>query len=211
MSRPACPACKSDNVHRSRRSGWERLLGVGGVRPYRCHACDHRFFGRIDPAEDSNAEAFNGRVRTALLGAGILIVGGVAGSMVYSCTAGQPAVQRPAPVAQPAAPAAPALAKPAAVKPAPEPTPPVPKAKGEVAFEVQLGAFRGAASAEELEARAREAGLAVVVRRPGRGTRTRLFRVMLSEGFVKQREAEKVADAIRKKHAIKAIVMRVEG
>lgn len=50
-----------------------------------------------------------------------------------------------------------------------------------------------------------------MVRRPGRGGRSRLFRVLISDGFVKQRDAEKVpADAIRKQHAIKAIVMRVE-
>ena len=107
-----------------------------------------------------------------------------------------------------AGPAAPV--KPAAAKPAPEPKPPAPQVAAEAAFEVQLGAFRGAASAEELEARARAAGLAAVVRRPGRGGRSRLFRVLLSDGFVKQRDAEKVADAIRKQHAIKAIVMRVE-
>lgn len=39
-----CPACGSDQVHRSKRRPWERLLALLAVRAFRCHKCDHRFY-----------------------------------------------------------------------------------------------------------------------------------------------------------------------
>ena len=42
-----CPKCQSLNVHRSRRRGMESLAAVFFVRPFRCHACEHRFWGSI--------------------------------------------------------------------------------------------------------------------------------------------------------------------
>jgi hypothetical protein len=39
-----CPKCKNDHAHRSHRAGLsERLAGIVGYRPYRCHSCSHRF------------------------------------------------------------------------------------------------------------------------------------------------------------------------
>lgn len=42
----ACPCCSSSRVSHSRRRGFaERLFSVlTGVRPYRCLACETRFF-----------------------------------------------------------------------------------------------------------------------------------------------------------------------
>lgn len=48
--RPECPRCESDNVHRSRRRWWERLVGKW-IYPYqcmyRCHKCMFRFWGSL--------------------------------------------------------------------------------------------------------------------------------------------------------------------
>jgi len=46
--RKACPSCRSQEVSRSHRRGLaERyLLSFLQIRPYRCAACDHRFYGR---------------------------------------------------------------------------------------------------------------------------------------------------------------------
>lgn len=42
-----CPKCKSERAHRSRRKGiFEKSLGrLFGLLPYRCDACDERYFG----------------------------------------------------------------------------------------------------------------------------------------------------------------------
>jgi CheY-like chemotaxis protein len=40
-----CPACGSDSTRRShRRNLWERSLSFVGIYPFRCKACDYRFF-----------------------------------------------------------------------------------------------------------------------------------------------------------------------
>jgi predicted Zn-ribbon and HTH transcriptional regulator len=41
-----CPRCQSHRIHRSRRRGIfeSRLLALLFIRPFRCLACDHRFF-----------------------------------------------------------------------------------------------------------------------------------------------------------------------
>jgi hypothetical protein len=47
-----CPACGSTKVHRSRRKWYERPMSLIKVRPYRCHACQHRFFsGKVQQDE----------------------------------------------------------------------------------------------------------------------------------------------------------------
>ena len=50
-----CPKCKTDSAHRSHRVGLtERLTGIVGYLPYRCHQCSHRFlsvrYPRPEPA-----------------------------------------------------------------------------------------------------------------------------------------------------------------
>jgi DNA-directed RNA polymerase subunit RPC12/RpoP len=45
-----CPKCSSKRVHRSHRTGLiERLCGVFGFYPYRCHECRSRFFLKNSP------------------------------------------------------------------------------------------------------------------------------------------------------------------
>jgi hypothetical protein len=40
-----CPKCKEDRAHRSHRSGIrDRILHFFSQIPYRCHACNHRFY-----------------------------------------------------------------------------------------------------------------------------------------------------------------------
>ena len=39
-----CPQCRSDNCFRSHRDGTlDFLLSGAGLRPWRCHSCEHRF------------------------------------------------------------------------------------------------------------------------------------------------------------------------
>jgi len=45
-----CPACHSDSPRRSRRrSVKDYLLGLGRLRPWRCRACDLRFYAWATP------------------------------------------------------------------------------------------------------------------------------------------------------------------
>ena len=42
----ACPGCGSRRVYRSRKRGWiERLAGMVGANPQRCHECNARYLG----------------------------------------------------------------------------------------------------------------------------------------------------------------------
>jgi hypothetical protein len=42
-----CPQCRSADCFRSRRGGVsDFLFSVGGLRPWRCHTCDFRFYAR---------------------------------------------------------------------------------------------------------------------------------------------------------------------
>jgi hypothetical protein len=42
-----CPQCRSAHCFRSRRSGVFDFLSTGlGLRPWRCHTCDLRFYAR---------------------------------------------------------------------------------------------------------------------------------------------------------------------
>jgi hypothetical protein len=52
-----CPVCTSDKVVLSRRkSFFERsILPIIGWRPYRCAACQHRFYRRMNPANEREA------------------------------------------------------------------------------------------------------------------------------------------------------------
>jgi transposase-like protein len=52
-----CPACGSDRVHRSARRGWERLLTPLPVHAFRCHKCDHRFYGLAGGSVERIGEA----------------------------------------------------------------------------------------------------------------------------------------------------------
>jgi hypothetical protein len=52
-----CPACGSTKVHRSHRKWYERPMKLIGVRPFRCHSCQHRFFS-------GKAERTTAKVRT---------------------------------------------------------------------------------------------------------------------------------------------------
>lgn len=46
-AREPCPKCQSTGVHRSRRRGLvDRVRGLMGFLPYRCHVCGLRFFRR---------------------------------------------------------------------------------------------------------------------------------------------------------------------
>ncbi len=44
---PICPNCGSDRIHRSMRRGPQEwvLHRLAFLSPYRCEACDNRFFG----------------------------------------------------------------------------------------------------------------------------------------------------------------------
>lgn len=49
-----CPICKHADTRRSRRrSLGDRCLGIVGVYPWRCRACETRFYARIMPLADS--------------------------------------------------------------------------------------------------------------------------------------------------------------
>ena len=57
-----CPKCKTDNAHRSHRSGLiERLASLFACYPYRCRDCGYRFLRfrykipGVDPAEHTSA------------------------------------------------------------------------------------------------------------------------------------------------------------
>jgi phage FluMu protein Com len=39
-----CPQCRSVDCFRSHRYGADHLFGVFGLRPWRCHTCDKRFY-----------------------------------------------------------------------------------------------------------------------------------------------------------------------
>jgi len=56
LRRSGCPKCGSGYLVRSHRQGWEQLISVLGVFPYRCDACGERFslFGehRSRPREE---------------------------------------------------------------------------------------------------------------------------------------------------------------
>jgi len=44
-----CPKCKEDRAHRSHRAGIrDRILHFFSQIPYRCHACNHRFYAYRD-------------------------------------------------------------------------------------------------------------------------------------------------------------------
>ena len=43
ISGPVCPKCSSDFVKRVSRVGFERLISVLYIYPFRCEACRHRF------------------------------------------------------------------------------------------------------------------------------------------------------------------------
>lgn len=57
-----CPKCKAPRAHRSHRKGLiEHLVGLFAIRPYRCHACEHRFLQfrysvGVSSAGDSSTE-----------------------------------------------------------------------------------------------------------------------------------------------------------
>ncbi len=45
-----CPNCHSERCRRSRRRGpVDRVLGLSGLRPWRCHICDDRFHAWVAP------------------------------------------------------------------------------------------------------------------------------------------------------------------
>ncbi len=45
-----CPGCRRDNCRRSTRRGAEDyLVGLAGLRPWRCRACDLRFYAWAVP------------------------------------------------------------------------------------------------------------------------------------------------------------------
>jgi predicted RNA-binding Zn-ribbon protein involved in translation (DUF1610 family) len=45
-----CPACKSTDCRRSRRSGVsDHLLGAARLLPWKCRACEHRFHAWVVP------------------------------------------------------------------------------------------------------------------------------------------------------------------
>lgn len=44
-----CPKCKVNQAHRSHRTGFkDRIVAWFSVKPYRCHACNHRFYAYRD-------------------------------------------------------------------------------------------------------------------------------------------------------------------
>ena len=51
-----CPKCGSSYIRRSHKRGLlEKILATTGVRPYRCDACDKRFFGRTKEHAEASA------------------------------------------------------------------------------------------------------------------------------------------------------------
>ena len=44
-----CPQCHTDVCHRSKRRGKDYLIGLTGMRPWRCSTCGLRFFARSVP------------------------------------------------------------------------------------------------------------------------------------------------------------------
>ena len=45
-----CPSCQSDSCRRSKRRGiWDYIVGVTGLRPWRCRACEARFYAWVVP------------------------------------------------------------------------------------------------------------------------------------------------------------------
>jgi hypothetical protein len=39
-----CPKCRKTKAHRSHRSLKDWVLSWASLKPYRCHACQHRFY-----------------------------------------------------------------------------------------------------------------------------------------------------------------------
>ncbi len=49
-----CPKCKENKAHRSHRSGTaDRIRSWIAIKPYRCHACNHRFYAYRDGESSS--------------------------------------------------------------------------------------------------------------------------------------------------------------
>jgi hypothetical protein len=44
-----CPQCQTDACHRSKRRGKDYVIGLAGLRPWRCGKCGLRFFARSVP------------------------------------------------------------------------------------------------------------------------------------------------------------------
>lgn len=45
-----CPKCRTEECRRSHREGWRDLLiGLTGLRPWRCRACEARFYAWAVP------------------------------------------------------------------------------------------------------------------------------------------------------------------
>lgn len=40
----SCPICQSERIYRSHRHGWDWVLTIFFVLPYRCLDCRHRFY-----------------------------------------------------------------------------------------------------------------------------------------------------------------------
>jgi DNA-directed RNA polymerase subunit RPC12/RpoP len=55
--RRRCPYCHSTELRRSRARGFERLLRFAHLRPYRCDACDRRFYGRAVESASANEKS----------------------------------------------------------------------------------------------------------------------------------------------------------
>ena len=48
-----CPSCQGSNFRRSRRRVfWDYLLSYVGILPWRCHACETRFYARPFPVRN---------------------------------------------------------------------------------------------------------------------------------------------------------------
>lgn len=66
MNVVVCPQCNKDVRERSHARGWrEDLLKTFNQVPYRCRACNHRFFGR---GMTSNVRQISAGRLSALLG-----------------------------------------------------------------------------------------------------------------------------------------------
>ena len=39
-----CPKCREQNVRRSHRRFFDYIFSAVGMVPYRCNACEHRFY-----------------------------------------------------------------------------------------------------------------------------------------------------------------------
>ena len=153
-----------------------------------------------------------------MVGGGVLLLAGsllvVLGPSLWRRVGfrGAPRAQAAAP--RPAAPTPP----PAAPVPTAVPEPSRETARGPVpgvassaaGFRVQLGAFRTARAAEDLADLARRRNLAVKVLGPGSGRESRLHHVLLDTLFEQQLAAEQTAAEMRRKHAIKAIVLKAD-